>query len=93
MIYLGGIDSESTAEEDDLDVDAPVEPKAKLGDIYQLGRHRLMCGDSMSIDDVERLMDGAKADLLITDPPYNVDYEGATSDTLIQKPAPNSLIY
>lgn len=75
-------DTESTAEEDDFDVDAPVEAKAKRGDIYQLGRHRLMCGDSTSIDDVERLMGGDKADLLITDPPYNVDYEGKTSDKL-----------
>lgn len=47
-----------------------VEPKTKLGDIYQLGRHRLMCGDSTSIDAVERLMDGAKAELCFTSPPY-----------------------
>jgi len=50
------------------------EPKTKLGDIYQLGNHRLMCGDSTSIDAVDKLMDGQKADLLHTDPPYNVDY-------------------
>jgi DNA modification methylase len=47
-----------------------VEPKSKLGDIYQLGDHRLMCGDSTSIDDVEKLMDGNKADMVFTDPPY-----------------------
>jgi len=47
-----------------------------LGDIYQLGNHRLMCGDSTSIDDGEKLMDGLLADLVFTDPPYNVDYSG-----------------
>jgi site-specific DNA-methyltransferase (adenine-specific) len=51
-------------------VEVPEEPKAKLGDIYQLGRHRLMCGDSTSVEDVEKLMDGAKADMVFTDPPY-----------------------
>lgn len=57
---------------DEDEVPEYVEPKAKLGDIYKLGRHRLMCGDSTSLDEVERLMDGAKADAVITDPPYNV---------------------
>lgn len=52
----------------------PVEPKTKRGDIYQLGNHRLMCGDSTSIDDVEKLMGGAKADMIFTDPPWNVNY-------------------
>jgi site-specific DNA-methyltransferase (adenine-specific) len=56
--------------EDDYEVEVPEEPKAKLGDIYQLGRHRLMCGDSTSVEDVEKLMDGAKADMVFTDPPY-----------------------
>ena len=60
----------------------PVEPKSKPGQIYQLGRHRLMCGDATDINDVEKLMDGALADILVTDPPYNVDYEGGTSDKL-----------
>lgn len=55
---------------------------AKRGDIWQLGMHRLMCGDSTVIDDVEKLMDGESADLLITDPPYNVDYEGGTKEKL-----------
>ena len=58
--------------EDDYDAEPPVEPKAKLGDIYQLGRHRLMCGDSTKAEGVERLMDGQKADMVFTDPPYNV---------------------
>ena len=68
--------------EDDYEVEVPAEPTAKYGDVYQLGKHRLMCGDSTSIDDVEKLMNGAKVDLLITDPPYNVNYEGATKDKL-----------
>ena len=50
----------------------PVEPITKLGDIWILGNHRLMCGDSTSIDNAKRLMDNSLADLLITDPPYNV---------------------
>lgn len=70
------------AVEDDYDVDAPVEPNARLGDIYQLGNHRLMCGDSTSIDDVLKLMNGEQADLLITDPPYNVNYTGGTGEKL-----------
>jgi len=48
-------------------------PNAHLGDIYQLGDHRLMCGDSTKPEDVAKLMDGCEADLVITDPPYNVD--------------------
>jgi len=49
---------------------------SKLGEIYQLGRHRVMCGDSTKIEDVTRLMDGKKADMVFTDPPYGVDYDG-----------------
>ena len=60
----------------------PVEPKAKYGDIYQLGNHRLMCGDATVLEDVRTLMNDNKADLLLTDPPYNVDYEGKTKDSL-----------
>lgn len=48
------------------------EPKAKMGDIYQLGRHRLMCGDSTDVTVIDRLMDGVKADMVFTDPPYNI---------------------
>lgn len=53
-----------------------IEPVTKRGDIWILGRHRLMCGDSTSIEDMEMLMGAEDADLVITDPPYNVDYEG-----------------
>ena len=59
------------------EVPQEVEPIAKQGDIWQLGRHRLMCGDSTIITDVEKLIDGNKIDMLFTDPPYNMDYCGA----------------
>lgn len=57
-------------------------PVSKLGDVWLLGKHRVMCGDSTSIDAVETLMDGVLADQLITDPPYNVAYTGKTKDAL-----------
>ena len=60
--------------DEDAVPDVPEEPKTKLGDIYILGNHRLMCGDSTSVDVVGQLMNGSLADLLHTDPPYNVDY-------------------
>lgn len=72
----------SEAKEDDYDVVLPDEPKSHPGDIYQLGRHRLMCGDSTIKENVEKLMGGKKADLLITDPPYNINYQGGTKDKL-----------
>lgn len=67
---------DDSAKEDDPDLTVPEEPSAKPGDVYQLGRHRLMCGDSTKLDDCATLVGGAKMDLLLTDPPYNVDYEG-----------------
>lgn len=76
------IDDDYDVKEDDFDVEEALdeieEPKTKQGDIYQLGKHRLMCGDSTIISDLEKLMNGDEVDLLITDPPYNVDYEGGT---------------
>ena len=68
--------------DDGYEEEIPEEPKAKLGDIYQLGNHRLMCGDSTSVEDVKKLMNDIKADLFITDPPYNVDYEGGSQERL-----------
>jgi DNA modification methylase len=59
--------------DEDAVPEIPVEPKTKLGDIYQLGNHRLMCGDSTSIDAVERLMNGVYPDLIHTDPPYGMN--------------------
>lgn len=75
-------EEEAEVTEDEYEVELPEEPKAKLGDIYQLGRHRLICGDSTDKETIERLMDGAKVDLYITDPPYNVNYQGGTKDKL-----------
>lgn len=68
--------------DEDAVPDAPEEPKTKLGDIYQLGNHRLMCGDSTSIDAVEKLMDGQKADMVFTDPPYRMDAEGGSNQPI-----------
>ncbi len=66
-------------EEDDFDVQSELDkiskPKSKRGDLYQLGRHRLLCGDSTGPTDIGKLMDGDKARLIFTDPPYNVDYK------------------
>lgn len=72
--------NEKEVEEDDFDVDnaIPEEPKAKLGDIYQLGEHRLMCGDSTKEEDVAKLMNRELADLVVTDPPYNVAIVGGS---------------
>ena len=58
------------------------DPISKPGDVWLLGKHRVMCGDSTSLDAVEALMDGGLADQLITDPPYNVAYEGKTKKAL-----------
>ncbi len=65
--------------DDDFDVDAALEeePISKPGDIWLLGRHRLMCGDSTKVETYEKLMDGKKANLILTDPPYGVAYEGS----------------
>jgi len=79
---------ELPSEDDDVEItedeapEPPEEPKTKLGDIWQLGEHRLICGDSTDINVIDRLMDGVKADLYLTDPPYNVDYVGKTKDEL-----------
>ena len=64
------------AQEDNFTAEIPDEPKAKYGDIYQLGNHRLMCGDSTSVDDVKNLMVGGQvANIVFTDPPYGYNYQ------------------
>ncbi len=65
--------------DDDFDVDAELKepPITKLGDLWTLGRHRLVCGDSTKAETFDLLMAGTKANLVITDPPYNVNYEGS----------------
>ena len=71
-----------TVDDDALPEIDQIESDSKPGEIYELGSHRLMCGDSTNKDDIEKLMNGVKADLIVTDPPYNVGYEGKTKDAL-----------
>jgi site-specific DNA-methyltransferase (adenine-specific) len=68
--------------DEDAVPEVPEEPKTKLGDIYQLGNHRLMCGDSCSVTDMDKLVNERQVDMWLTDPPYNVAYEGKTKDAL-----------
>ena len=70
--------NDADVQEDDFDVDAELEKPtfSKTGDVWTLGRHRLICGDSTKADTFEVLMNGRKANLVVTDPPYNVNYEG-----------------
>lgn len=70
------------AVDDDYEVEPPEEPKSERGQIYQLGDHRVMCGDATNPDDVKKLCGGELCDLYLTDPPYNVDYTGKTKDAL-----------
>lgn len=74
------------ADEDEFDHDEAVanikEPRTREGDVWILGQHRLICGDSTDEDVIARLMKSKKADLLLTDPPYNVAYQGGTSEKL-----------
>ena len=71
---LDGQADEGLTDEDEVP-EAPETPVSVLGDIWQLGNHRLMCGDSTSIDEVDKLMDGIKPNLMVTDPPYGVNYD------------------
>lgn len=68
--------------DEDATPEVPEVAKTQLGDVYQLGEHRLMCGDSASLDDAEKLMAGDMADLVFTDPPYNVAYSGRGANNL-----------
>ena len=71
------------AEEDDFSVpDGGIETDIVLGDLFEIGEHRLICGDSTQTDTFLKLMDGEMADMVVTDPPYNVAYEGATKEKL-----------
>lgn len=69
-------------EGEEVDINQEEKPKVEYGDIYQLGRHRLMCGDSTSAEDMAQLIDGAVIDLYVTDPPYNVAYQGGTDEAM-----------
>jgi len=73
-----GLDVDKWKEDEVVEDEVPEvtdNPVSKLGEVYQLGRHRIMCGDSTKIEDVEKLMDGKKADMVFTDPPYGVNFQ------------------
>ena len=73
-----GTDGDSIEEIEEIDIpEAREDYYSQAGDIYLLGEHRLMCGDSTNAEDVSKLLDGELADLMITDPPYNINYEGS----------------
>jgi len=85
MVELTGFNTDlliETEEADDVIPDVPEIPQSVLGDLYELGGHRVLCGDCTITSDVEKLMDGKVADLVFTDPPYNIDYEGKTKKRL-----------
>lgn len=83
-IDLTGFSRSLILKSDDRDDDVPklpTKPKSKEGDLYEIGNHKVLCGDSTREADVVRLMAGAKADMVFTDPPYNVDYHGSGENT------------
>lgn len=85
MLELTGFDKDLIIEPDEKDdevPEVPEEPKSKLGDLYELGGHRVLCGDSLNLEDVHKLAANIKVDMYLTDPPYNVAYEGKTKDAL-----------
>jgi DNA modification methylase len=84
LAALFPIESEGLTD-DDAVPEVPAVPVTVEGDVWLLGRHRLMCGDSTSIEHMERLCDGQLVDMWLTDPPYNVAYEGKTKDALTIK--------
>ncbi len=73
---LSGLDDETDTEGEDDIPEPPEDPVSRPGDLWILGNHRLLCGDATVATDVERVLDGAKANLCFCDPPYNVDYAG-----------------
>lgn len=85
MLDLTGFEKDLIIEADEKDdevPETPEEPNSKLGDLYELGEHRVLCGDSTQLEAVLALTGGIKVDMYLTDPPYNVAYEGKTKDAL-----------
>ena len=81
-IFADMLDTDEIIEDEIPEIDEVNEPITKQGDIWRLGKHRLICGDSTKSSTVNRLIENEKVDLLLTDPPYNVAYEGGTKDKL-----------
>ena len=84
MVDLTGFDRKLVLNSDDGDDNTPELPakaKSKLGDLYEMGGHRLLCGDLTKEEDYIKLMKGVKADMVFTDPPYNIDYHGSGKNT------------
>lgn len=79
---LNGEGNTTGLTEDDAVPDVPVDPVSKTGDVWLMGQHRLICGDSTVLTDVERVMNGQLADMAFTDPPYNVDYANNAKDKM-----------
>ena len=86
---------ETEAEDDDFDLSAALEKAAfvETGDVWTVGKHRLVCGDATSLDDVTKLMDGKKANLLLTDPPYGVSFKSASGLTIQNDSMKNEEFY
>lgn len=87
MVDLTGFDKDLLIEPDDKDDEIPenVPSRSKLGDLYELGQHRVLCGDSTQQEAVFGLMEGKKADMVFTDPPYSVNYEKKNKEVLKSK--------
>lgn len=78
--------------DDDFDLNQKIQPKAKYGQVWKLGKHRVMCGDATRYEDVEKLMDYGEAKVLLTDPPYNVNYEGTAGTIMNDKQSSSSFL-
>lgn len=92
---LFGGDKEKDVKDDDFDLSAALEKASfvERGDIWTVGRHRLMCGDATSTDDVAKLMDGKKANLIVTDPPYGVSFKSSDGLTIQNDSMKNEEFY